>query len=299
MQESGRPRVATASSASDSDQVAVNLRLIDVTDIYGVQAECAVNPAVLQGVSMVQGDGFNDSNSFIIDEGFQADGVWRVAASRLNPNPAISGSATAFTLNYSVIAEGDAGLQCSALAVDANGDGVDIPVVNGQVITVPTPEPPDPVEPEDPPVVLTGAISGLATFQNRANNAGIHVSLLGIDNSPMIAVDTNDAGVFTFADIAVGDYNLLLEAPQHIPVLLPIMVANPDEVVQPQAVLRAGDVDDNGVIDLLDVTLIGANFGLQTIVEIDNVDLNDDGWVDIRDLTLAGGNLDLAAPVLP
>jgi hypothetical protein len=139
----------------------------------------------------------------------------------------------------------------------------------------------------------------MAAYQNRTDNAGIHISLLGIGNEPLIAVDTAGDGAFTFPDLAIGDYNLLVEAPQHIAVLLPLMVANPDEVIQLEALLHAGDVDDNGVINLSDVTLIGANFGLQTIVEIDNVDLNDDGWVDIRDLSLAGGNLDLAAPTLP
>ncbi len=288
---------------SVAGEASVELMLIDVTDVYGVQAECAVNPAVLQGVLMVQGDGFNDSNSFIIDEGFQADGTWRVAASRLSPNPAITGSATAFMLNYSLIAEGDPNLQCTALAVDANGNNIPLDVFNGTVFVPPTPEPPveEPpvVETEEPPVVLTGAVSGTVVYQNRVDNAGIQISLLDVDNTPLMTVDTVADGAFSFADLAVGDYNLLLEAPQHIPVLLPVMIANPDEVVKLQAELRAGDVDDNGVIDLLDVTLIGANFGLQTIAEIDNVDLNDDGWVDIRDLTLAGGNLDLAAPTVP
>ena len=281
-----------------ADQVNVNLLLIDVADIYGAQAECTVNPAALQGASLVQGDGFNDSNSFIIDEGFQADGSWRVAASRLSPNPAITGTTTAFTLNYNVIGDVEADLHCSALLVDANGNNVEIDVFNGELIVPPTPEPPIVVT-EEPPVVLTGAVSGLASYQNRTDNAGIHVSLLGPGNTELMMADTAGDGVFSFADLAIGDYQLLLEAPQHIPVLLPVTVANPDEVVQLEAELRAGDVDDNGVIDLLDVTLIGANFGLQTIPEIDNVDLNDDGWVDVRDLSLAGGNLDLAAPSVP
>jgi hypothetical protein len=284
---------------SSAGQVGVNVKLIGVNGVYGVQAECQVNPQVLTGGALVEGDGFNASNSFIINEGFQADGLWRVAATRLKPHSAISGNALAFSFNYNVTAAGDGSLQCSALSVDENGKALTIPVVNGTVIIAPEPQPqPNPPVEEPPVIVQVGAIQGVASYQNRADNAGITVKLIGINAATLDEVVTGADGAFSFPQLPVGQYTLEMLAPQHIPIVEPVLLDTADATVQLQKQLRAGDVDDNGRIDIVDVTLVGANFGVQAIPEIQHVDLNDDGWINVSDLSLAGGNLDLVSPLL-
>jgi hypothetical protein len=281
----------------NADQLNLNLQLFGVADVYGLQAECSVDPQVLQGTTITQGDGFNDTNSFIIDEAFQADGVWRVAASRLKPNPAISGDSLAFGFNYNVLTSGDGNLQCSALVVDEDGNNIDLQVLSGTVVIAPPPDNTEP-EPVDIPPVLTGTINGLAAYQNRPDESNIVVKLLGINDTLVTEFVTTADGTFSFGDIAVGDYTVQISAPQHIPVVQPVTIVNENEMVQLEAQLRAGDVDDNGVVDLVDVTLVGANFGIDAIPEIANVDLNGDGVIDVRDLSLAGGNFDLVSPLL-
>lgn len=288
-------------------KVNVNVRLLDVSNVFGIQTECKVNPQVLQGAGLVEGDGFNQGNSFIIDDGFQTDGVWRVGTSRLKPNPAITGTAVAYTLSYNVAGEGEGQLECSALAVDENGVPITLEVVNGAVMILPEPgepqpttEPQLPVATEEPPVVVEiGTISGLVAYQNRPNNSGIKVKLLGVANEVITEVTTNEDGAYTFPELPIGDYTLAIVAPQHIAVLKPVVIEAPNSTVQLNDQLRAGDVDDSGVVDMVDITLVGANFGLETIPEIGNVDLNADGWVNVSDLSLAGGNLDLASPSIP
>jgi hypothetical protein len=285
-----------------SGQVNVNVNLIGVSGVYGIQVECAVNPQVLQGTTLIKSD-FNDSNSFVIDDGFGEDGVWRVAASRLAPNPAVDGDALAMTLPYSVLGEGDGQLNCSALAVDANGHAIDLNVVNGSVIVAPeVPEEPvvtEEPEPEpEPNPVATGSISGLAHYQNRPDNAGIKVEISVGTTSSLASVDTSTGGEFTFGDLAVGDYHLLLTAPQHIPVLQTVTVTDGETPVSLEIQLQAGDVDNNGRIEMDDILLVAANFGLSTVAEIQNVDLNADGTINISDLSLTSGNLDLVSPLL-
>jgi len=285
---------------SSADSTAVNVRLIGVQNLYGIQTECQVNPQVLQGTTLTLGDIFNESNSFIMDEGFQEGGIWRVAATRLKPNPAINGDATAFTLNYNVIAAGDGQLQCSVLPVDENGHAIDLEVVNGTVIILPPSEPsePAPIHTEEAPVVQVGTITGLAAYQNRPNNAGITVKLVGINDAVLSEVVTAEDGTFVFPELPVGEYTLLLMAPQHIPVVETVVIETADSTVQLADQLRAGDVDDNGRIDLEDVMLISANFGIEVVPGIEHFDLNQDGWINISDLALTGGNYDLTSPLL-
>lgn len=96
---------------SNAETVNVNVQLIGVSGVYGLEVQCAVDPTILQGTAMVPGAGFNNSNSFIIDNGYQADGIWNVAASRLKPNPAVDGDALAFTFEYNVLTTGDSTLR--------------------------------------------------------------------------------------------------------------------------------------------------------------------------------------------
>jgi hypothetical protein len=160
-------------------------------------------------------------------------------------------------------------------------------------------EPPtEPGPVEEPPVVIANStISGLAAYQNRPDNGGITVKLLAANHNVITEFVTGADGLYAFPELPVGDYTLEMLAPQHIPVVESVSVQSENATVQVESLLRAGDVDDNGKIDLGDVTLVGANFGVEVIPEIDNVDLNDDGWVNISDLALTGGNFDLVSPL--
>src|SRR5690606_7594802 len=108
----------------------VALKLYNVSNVYGIQSQCSVDTTILQGTTRTDGDGFNGDNSFFVDNGFQTDGKWVVAASRMQPNTPISGSATAFSLAYNVVGAGDGKLNCAVMAVDANGHDLEIEVIN-------------------------------------------------------------------------------------------------------------------------------------------------------------------------
>ena len=47
-----------------------------------------------------------------------------------------------------------------------------------------------------------------------------------------------------------------------------------------------GDVNQDGVVNILDLVLVGSRFGLKGQ---DNADVNEDGLVDITDLVLVAG----------
>jgi glucose/arabinose dehydrogenase len=306
-------------AANPGETVSVKLNFYNVANVYGLQATCQVNPAVLTGTTYSEGE-FNSSNSFFVDHQFQANGSWLVAASRLQPSAPISGNVTAFSLNYTVTGAGDSTVTCSALAVDQNGREVTLAIENGAFDGMeppmqteePTVEPPTltptatvvpPTEtplPTNTPEVPTNtptpaalsSINGVAAYQNRPDNAGIKVSLIGPGGTPPVELVTNADGSFSFTDVPVGEYTLKYSAVGHLAITQQAVIVASDGLIVDAGTttLRAGDTDQNGTIDLQDAALIGANFGITVPPAPSETDLNGDSQVNISDLVLVGGN---------
>jgi glucose/arabinose dehydrogenase len=343
-------------NATVGQSVQVALGLNSVTDLYGLQTTCSVNPSVLSGVSLTEGDGFNAQNSFIVNRNFQANGSWMVAASRLQPAPVITGNATAYTLVYNVVGAGETAISCEVLAVDRNGSDIRLSVVNGTftgiapeptatqtplptatntplptdmptLVPTNTPEPtftptatntpeptftptatntPEPtftltptVEPSATPLPVTGSIVGMLKLQGRTDNSGILVELLDVNAAVLTSQTTAADGAVTFASLPPGSYTLRATATGYLALVIPATVGaagEPDDVsVQ---TLLAGDTDNNGIIDLADAGLIGANFDVDVPPAPATADLNADGTVDIRDLVLIGINFGRTGPII-
>jgi glucose/arabinose dehydrogenase len=348
--------VIAPGNATVGQSVQVALGLSSVTDLYGLQTTCSVNPAVLSGISLTEGDGFNAQNSFIVNRNFQANGSWMVAASRLQPAPVITGNATAYTLVYNVVGAGETAIFCEVLAVDRNGSDIRLSVVNGTftgiapeptatqtplptatntplptdmptLVPTNTPEPtftptatntpeptftptatntPEPtftltptVEPSATPLPVTGSIVGMLKLQGRTDNSGILVELLDVNAAVLTSQTTAADGAVNFASLPPGSYTLRATATGYLALVIPATVGaagEPDDVsVQ---TLLAGDTDNNGVIDLTDAGLIGANFDVDVPPAPATADLNADGTVDIRDLVLIGINFGRTGPII-
>jgi glucose/arabinose dehydrogenase len=309
-------------AANPGETVSVQLNLYNVANVYGLQTTCQVNPAVLTGTTYSEGE-FNSTNSFFVDHQFQADGSWLVAASRLQPSTPINGNVTAFSLNYNVTGTGDSTVTCTALAVDQDGrevalaiengafDGmeppleteeptVEAPTLTATATVIPSTETPLPTNtPEVPtytpvPAALS-SINGVVGYQNRPDNAGIKVSLIGANASAPVELVTNDDGTFSFTDVPVGEYTIQYSAAGHLAVTQQAVIVASDGLIVDAGTttLRAGDTDQNGAIDLQDAALIGANFGNTAPPAPSETDLNGDGQVNISDLVLVGGNFGL------
>jgi Glycosyl hydrolase family 99/Calcineurin-like phosphoesterase len=302
-------------AAMPLETVNVDVHLHEVANLYGLQVECQVDPTVLIGTIRADGDAFNASNSFFIDNGYQADGKWTVAATRLQPNTPINGSAKAFTLSYAALVAGDDKLTCSVLAVDSNGKLLPVEVLNISSSSAPTPQPTaEPtialiVEPTIEPIIaptvvvnsdpgVMGTVSGVAALPGRLDNMGIIVSLYSITGALMDDVTTDATGSFSFTGVVPGEYKLLLRAPQYIPLVVDAIIGGDGGAVNVgDVMLRSGDTDDNGVVDLLDATFIGANFGVNVPPAPTSADLNADLIVNIADLVLVGGNFGAVSPL--
>ncbi len=299
------------SEGSPGDTVEVSLNLFNVSNLYGLQAQCQTDPAVLGGTHNQEAEGFNATNSLFVDKGFNpADGTWLVAATRLQPNPAISGNVTAFKLMYEVLGAGVSAVNCAVIGVDSDGHDLALTVINGAFNTLPVEPPPATETPAPPPATETpmpptttpeppqvAAITGRATYQNRPDNAGIIVQLRDANRTVIAELVTNADGGFSFTDVPAGEYTVKFTGPYHLGSVQPVSMSGLG-VDLGVIKLLAGDTNGDSVVDLTDAGLVGANFGVPVPPAPDSANLNGDEMVDIRDLALVGGNFDKVGPTL-
>jgi hypothetical protein len=309
--------LVSAQGSQPGAVVDVALRLHQVTAMYGLQADCAVNPAVLAGVDALFSaeTAFNEASRLLVDQGYNATtGRWLVAASRAQPSPAVAGDGTAFVLRYQVQNSGETPITCDIITVDSDGRTLPISVItavfraDGSSDSGPIKPPEiiddDPVElptetPDDdpaPPPMETpeviedeqGTIAGSVRYQSRADSAGIRIQVLQ-DGAEVAQLTTDASGDYRFEALPLGAYSLRALGPQHLAQARALLLESAQPVELAALVLLAGDVDNNGVIDVMDAGLIGANFGLEGDL-FPTADLNGDGLIDIRDLVLVGSN---------
>jgi glucose/arabinose dehydrogenase len=299
-------------SANAGEMVNVMLNLLSVSNLYGLQLECAVDPAVLTGGDLTETEAFNSGNSFIVNSGYQDAGHWLVAATRLQPNPAIDGDALAFNLSYTVQSSGQSNVTCEALAVDQDGRDVALTVINGGfngVSTEPTVTPEPTATPTNTPLptmtftpIPPGGLSsihGTVFYQARADQSGIVVDLWRSDGTHMGEVITGPDGSYTFSNIPIAQYGVVAWGAQHLTSGRVVNVLIEGQTIEADnIILHAGDTDGNQIIDLADAAYVGANIGNTQPPAPYQADLNRDGKVDIRDLVLVGGNFGLQGPVI-
>jgi Carboxypeptidase regulatory-like domain len=127
----------------------------------------------------------------------------------------------------------------------------------------------------------------------RTDYSGIVVLLTHPDGSAH-QTTTDSAGNFTFANLTPGTYRIDATAGGYLSSQIMITLTQGQNVVLPSAMLVGGDTNLDNKIDLTDAALIAANFDGASIVAA--ADLNHDGLVDIRDLTTIGAYFGLSGP---
>lgn len=300
----------SAANAVVGSPVSAVLKLNNITNLYGLQVECKVDPALLGGTGHTEGNIFTGANSFVVDSGYQTDGKWAVAGSLLNPAPAFSGNGTAFSLNYKVLNAGHTTVECTVLGVDANGSLLPISVVNSvfdgtpataataTATSVPptaTTAPPTttPLPTLTPTVAATltpipGSITGVVQYEKHPDQTGIAITIFSGGAQVAQGQSTAD-GSFQFSNVPAGQYTLQFSAQGYLTASSTVDV-QAGQGASVQVTLMAGDIDNNGVIDLADASLIGANYRVQVPPAPAQADLDHDGFINLVDLVLVGKN---------
>ena len=290
--------VNTETAVSDPNTLQVHFDLHEVSDVYGLEVHCQADPSALIGQSYRGGAGFADDNSLFVDTGFSAgDGQWSLAVSRMRPAPALNGDLRAFSLDYSILSPGAGMVDCRVMAVDPNGYALPLTIVNGSTHSSANRDEYAVVQPQLPDGAALGVestITGVVNRQRGSDHSDMTVQLMQ-DGVIVAEISTDSSGRYVFSDVPAGRYRLLLGAPAHLSQFHDIDLQNqPVDLGLSQ--LLAGDIDGSTVIDVLDATLIGANFLLAVPPGPENADLTGDGLIDVRDLVLVGLNLGHSGP---
>ncbi|MEZ4671670.1 MAG: carboxypeptidase regulatory-like domain-containing protein [Anaerolineae bacterium] len=164
-----------------------------------------------------------------------------------------------------------------------------VPAVAAPLGTLP---PPSNVVPATAAVV-TGQIYGQIITPLRPDSTGITIMLTLPDGAAQQAV-TDSRGIFSFANLPSGNYRIDAGAAGYLSSQLVFVLADGQALTLPPVTLIGGDTNADNQIDLSDAALIAANFDVRSATA---ADLNQDGIVDIRDLTAIGAYFGKSGPV--
>jgi len=144
-------------------------------------------------------------------------------------------------------------------------------------------------------------LNGSVRFQGRLPGTFAHqapISLTLYQGGQVIGTrtaTTDSGGNFVVSTLPPGTYDVVIKHPQSLSKRIPgmeLQIGTP--VNQDFGTLRAGDIDGNDVVDVLDFSRLRANFGSSTACGLFSMsgcaDLDASGTVDIVDFSLLRAN---------
>ncbi len=267
----------------------VNIDLINIYDLYGYEVSVSYDPSLVTATGSFDNTWF-DTSGGLIPPGWNADcaaGICQFAVAKTQPTPPSDGSGTIASINLSPTGIGIFDMIIGPITLSDK---------DGFVITVMLPATPLKVYVADDCgyadilgyVELQGRLTpideGNVTFKDNGGNFPDTTTIFSaVDGSYSASVPVLLSGSSYRFEAA----HLLYLTNE----LDPVILNDGDVYVASATQLSGGDANNDGVIDILDVSCIGSAY----LVGGDcggqgNTDINADGITNIQDLSLTGGN---------
>jgi len=147
-------------------------------------------------------------------------------------------------------------------------------------------------------MVEGGQVNGSVFLQSRTDHSGAEVC--GWDGGEQIACTTTLSDGSYELTLPGGTYIITAEMERYLDGLYEDVTLFDGQAVEVVAVqLLGGDSNDSDTVNILDLSLMGARFGMGCGDSgwDDRADINDDCMVNILDLAVAGGNYQVSSPV--
>lgn len=130
----------------------------------------------------------------------------------------------------------------------------------------------------------TGIIIGRVLLQGRNNHSGVSVSVSEYNHT------TGTDGTFRFERVPAGMYELRVQMAGYLQHRQSGLTIDQNETMTlPDILLRAGDINGDGVVNLFDLVALSTHYGLQMPAGTAE-DVNGDGEVTLLDLVLVSSN---------
>lgn len=140
------------------------------------------------------------------------------------------------------------------------------------------------------PTPANGSIRGRVVLQGRTDYAGVRVTA-----GSGYAADSQADGSYVLTDLPPGSYELDLHLPSYLAGKAMVTVAAGAESTAELVGLRAGDLNGDCSVDLMDLVLVSINYR-QSPPGNAAADVNADGQVDLFDLILVSLNMSNRCP---
>lgn len=263
------------------DTFKVSIMALGVEDpgIFGSQFELSYNPNHLAAIEGSLLPGVDLEPTIVAVSEITAEtGRVAYAASRQGAVDNLAGNITLATLRFEAVSPTEpetTRIHLENVKLGAKG-GLEVPVgglVDLELII-------------KQPVVLDSRIEGQILAQARPDQAGHEVVAAGLSAPPLMA-QTDSEGHFVIENAPADTYMVTANRSGFLQAICEGVVHQAETVTTLQPVtLLAGDIDNNGEIDITDAVMIGLALNSPT----GPAELNGDGIVDILDLILMAVN---------
>lgn len=273
-----------------SEELTATIQLDNIAGLFGYQVELLYDPALVEAAGKFDNSFFNTSGAFVLSEGCSA-GKCLFAVAFFGAVPSVAGSGPLASVTLAARDSGRFDLQFSANTLLSDRDGLPIPVSW-----------------PNPALALTvcgaASISGTVDLQGRPGGPGtpgeIRLVNLEGDYEDVIVPFDSVSGAFSAAEVRAesGGSTYRVEAGHSLYLtnaIESVAISVGEALVLPGTGLRAGDANNDGAIDILDMACIGAAYERGSSCDgRGGSDINGDGQTSLPDLTLAGGNYGLS-----
>ena len=140
-------------------------------------------------------------------------------------------------------------------------------------------------------VYTSGEITGQVSLQARTNHSGASVTA-----NALPPVFTNMSGGFTIAGVPADTYTVVASKSGYLSAQKTGVVVPAGGVVNiGNVMLLGGDANNDGTINIVDLVIVGANYGGAPPAD-SRADINGDGVANLIDLVLVGSNYGKTGP---
>ncbi len=281
-----------SSSVAVGNSIVVSIDLTAAADLYGYQFQVTYDATKVSASGAFVNSFFDTSSNTFIPGGWGAtcaSGVCKFAATHLNSAVPVSGSGTLAQITFTGVSGGTVPLAFSA-DILADRDGNPLTHTSGTATIV---------------VYGFATISGTVQLQGRLTPITVGTITL-VDNANMFPATVVNfsatTGNFTATvPVAAGGSIYKLTAAHSLYLrneLTGVAVIIGGNYPQATTILHAGDGTNDGIVNVLDLTCVGARYGLTpaACAATGHSDLNADGVMNIFDLVLVGSNYGFTAP---
>jgi hypothetical protein len=277
---------------STGESVTVTINLTDVTDLFGFQFIVHYDASLVDATAAFTNTFFDTRTNAMIPADWNAicgSGQCKLAASKVEPGAPVTGSGPIAQIQLHARSTGEFDL---TLSDDILTDR------DSRVIA-------HAVYPLHLSVGNYASVSGMVSLQGRSVplNAGqVTLTDLGGAFGPYTTTFDPVTGVFSFDNVGVlpegSTYQLEAVHGLYLGNRTSHLLHALETFSAPPTRLLGGDTNNDGLIDLSDLTCIGGSFGGAPVTcgTSGSSDINADGAVNILDLVLPGSNYGLSSP---